>query len=137
MKTIEYLKKFGVEPRLKPNGKIGLQGIGNLEEAVRVEIVQWAKENRETLLNELGKTQKGQKRVEEKETQPTTPEARPEKKDQIELQIEPMKNCLHGEPCGWLDAPGEKRPICRQVGMPVFDLKHCPAGRWFKENRPS
>ncbi|MCF8110889.1 MAG: hypothetical protein K9J85_05325 [Desulfobacteraceae bacterium] len=146
-----------------------MQGIGNLPEPVKTEIITWAKNNREKILQELDPNAKNvftEKETENKVTPPTAksakrpfdsfystpgrrfsgnkdrevkpdiPEARPEKEKQTELQIEPMKNCLHGQFCSGLDASGEKRPICKQVGMPVFDLKHCPIGRWFKENSP-
>jgi hypothetical protein len=39
----------------------------------------------------------------------------------LNLKIEPMTECLHGHPCRHLDAPGEQRPVCKKVGMPVFD----------------
>lgn len=50
----------------------------------------------------------------------------------LNLKIEPMTSCLHGRSCPYLDAPGERRPVCQKSGGPIFDLNECPGGLWFK-----
>jgi hypothetical protein len=113
MTAIKRLEAYGVTPRLKPDGRLTLQGVGKLPENVKTEVVTWARENRGTILQELspnvfnGFTEKG-----------------------APLKIEVMENCLHGGKCKHLDAPGETRPICSKVGEPVFDLRGCPANKW-------
>lgn len=47
-----------------------------------------------------------------------------------QLKIEPMEICLYGNKCFQLDAPGDRRPMCKATGVPVFDLKRCPKGWW-------
>jgi hypothetical protein len=53
------------------------------------------------------------------------------------LKIEPMDTCLHGKKCRYLDAPGgNKRPACRYMGKPVFDMSSCPLNRWARQQSP-
>jgi hypothetical protein len=83
MSATDHLKSYGVTPRLKPDGKIVLQGVGNLPGHVRAEVVTWAKGNREAILKELNpdefneKTKKG---VEQKRLPPPRPKRRHRKK---------------------------------------------------------
>jgi len=53
MRATDHLEKYGITPRLKTNGKIGLQGVGSLPESAKAEIIAWAKSNRENILQEL------------------------------------------------------------------------------------
>ena len=47
------------------------------------------------------------------------------------IEIKPMTNCLHNQACEFLDAPGEKRPKCKESGKPVFDMRRCPLKFWW------
>ena len=116
MTATDHLKSCGVTPRLKPGGKIGLQGVGNLPENDRVEVIAWAKNNRELILKELTGEQKGHKEQKEVESAP--------------LKFMPMTTCLNGKPCPHLDAPGERRPVCSKARGAVFDLGACPMNKW-------
>ena len=48
-----------------------------------------------------------------------------------QIEIKPMTNCLHNRPCEFLDAPGDKRPKCKESGKPVFDMRRCPLKFWW------
>jgi len=119
MKATDHLTSYGVTPRLKSGGKIGLQGVGSLPENVKAEVVTWARNNRDTILRELNPDEKNEF------TKKGTPAL---------LEIEPMKKCLHGKPCPHLDGPGERRPVCSKEGAPVYCLRACPLNLW--ERRP-
>lgn len=118
MKAIDHLRSYGITPRLKTGGKIGLQGMRSLSCEVKAEVITWARDNRGAILQELDPnvlnafTQKG---FEEDLTPP---------------EIEPMTNCLHGSRCKHLNGPDEHRPFCSKAGIPVFDLKACPLNLW-------
>lgn len=113
MTAVEHLKTYGVTPRLKPDGRLALQGMGSLPENVKAEVVTWARENRGAILKELTPDEKNE----------LTEKGGP-------LKIEAMETCLHGGKCKHLDAPGEIRPICSKADAPVFDLTACPLHRW-------
>jgi len=115
MKATDHLKSYGVTPRLKEGGKIGLQGVGSLPEHVKAEVVEWAKNNRGAILQELDPDVKNEIT---KKGAPDPP------------AIEPMTNCLHGGKCPHLDGPGERRPMCSKADAPVFDLMACPVNQW-------
>lgn len=119
MNTIDQLKKHGVAPRLKSGGKIGLQGMGNLPDSIKTEIIAWAKANRQSLLKELTGGQEGQKVQKEVVTAPP--------------KIMPMTSCLHGKPCRLLDSPGDRRPRCSKTNTPIFDMDLCPNYHWAKK----
>ena len=55
-----------------------------------------------------------------------------EEKSKSGLRIEPMTECLHGKQCRHLDAPGERRPLCRESEIHIFDLIACPFKHWTK-----
>ena len=53
--------------------------------------------------------------------------------DGAPAEIEPMRECIHGGQCRYLDAPGGCRPICSKAGIPVFDLDICPVNQWARQ----
>lgn len=46
------------------------------------------------------------------------------------LRIEAMTECLNGQRCLYLEAPGAQRPVCKKNGIPIFDIHTCPLNRW-------
>ena len=115
MTATEYLHQHGIEPRLKDNGKIGLQGINALPPDTRAEVITWARNHREMILQELS---------------PDAKNVFTQKGGDAGLKIEPMNTCLHGKPCRHLKGPGECRPVCSKADMPVFDMDACPLNKW-------
>lgn len=118
MKATDHLTSYGVTPRLKEGGKIGLQGVGSLPENIKAEVVTWARDNRAAILQELNPDAKNEFT---KKGAPAPP------------PIEPMTECLHGKRCPCLDGPGERRPVCSKADAPVFDLDICPLHKWAKQ----
>jgi hypothetical protein len=153
MTAVEYLGTYGVTPRLKPDGRLALQGAGSLPENVKAEVVTWARNNRGTILQELTPDEKNEFTKKETENKPTPPTAKTaktpfypfcsdrgsrfsEKQDPTPeappapLKIMPMTACLDGKKCRHLNAPGDRRPICSKTGAPVFDMAACPLSKW-------
>ena len=50
----------------------------------------------------------------------------------LDIEIEPMRKCLHGRPCRHLDAPGMVSPMCELRVDGIFNLRECPLGLWWK-----
>lgn len=48
------------------------------------------------------------------------------------LKVEPLTECLHGDQCPQLDAPGGRRPVCKKADKPIFDMRQCPLKRWVR-----
>ncbi len=53
MSRIIYLEKYGLTPKITPTGKLVLSGLSKLTEPDRSTLIQWARENKEGILNEL------------------------------------------------------------------------------------
>ncbi len=117
MTAIEHLKKYGVTPRLKPDGNLSLSGMKPLPENTRAEVITWARNHREMIFKELNPNEKNV--FTQKGGQVAAP-----------LKIEAMTVCLDGKQCPHLNGPGDRRPVCSRAGMPVFDLNRCPLNRW-------
>ena len=122
MKAIDHLRSYGITPRLKTGGKIGLQGMRSLSCEVKAEVITWARDNRGAILQELDPNVLNAFTSKGFEADLTPPE------------IEPMTNCLHSSRCKQLNGPDEHRPFCSKAEIPVFDLKSCPLCLW--ERRP-
>jgi len=48
-----------------------------------------------------------------------------------QLDIEPIKKCLHNQKCKYLVSRAGERPMCKYEGEAIFDLDECPFGWWW------
>jgi hypothetical protein len=52
--------------------------------------------------------------------------------DLVDLDIEPMTECIHGKPCSELYARPGDRPGCFVNMERVFDMGRCPLNKWVR-----